>query len=91
MTEEKNDKKYTTISIPTPLAEKIKKRIEGTGFNSLSSYVTYVLREVISGIEEETEEAFTKEDEEKVKERLRALGYLDWGKKHAKTTRWKTN
>ncbi len=71
-----DDKKYTTISIPTPLAEKIKKRIEGTGFHSLSSYVTYVLREVLSGIEEE-EEAFSKEDEEKVKERLRALGYLD--------------
>ncbi len=71
------EKKYTTISIPTPLAQKIKKRIEGTGFNSLSSYVTYVLREVISGIEDKDEEAFSKEDEEKVKERLRALGYLD--------------
>ena len=77
MKEEKDDKKYTTISIPTPLAEKIKKRIEGTGFTSLSSYVTYVLREVISGMDEEPEEAFSKEDEEKVKERLRALGYLD--------------
>jgi len=77
MKEEKGEKKYTTISIPTPLAEKIKKRIEGTGFTSLSSYVTYVLREVISGTEEETDEAFSKEDEEKVKERLRALGYLD--------------
>ena len=72
------DKKYTTISIPTPLAEKIKKRIEGTGFHSLSSYVTYVLREVISNMDEDAEEeAFTKEDEEKVKDRLRALGYLD--------------
>lgn len=77
MAEEKDEKKFTTVSIPTPLAEKIKKRIKGTGFTSLSSYVTYVLREVISGIEEEAEEAFTKEDEEKVKERLRALGYLD--------------
>ena len=78
MAEEKNEKKYTTISIPTPLAEKIKRRIEGTGFHSLSSYVTYVLREVISGMEDdEGEEAFTKEDEEKVKDRLRALGYLD--------------
>jgi Arc/MetJ-type ribon-helix-helix transcriptional regulator len=74
MTEEK---KFTTISIPTPLAEKIKKRIEGTGFTSLSSYVTYVLREVVSGIEEESEEAFSKEDEDRVKDRLRALGYLD--------------
>ena len=74
MKKETDDKKYTTISIPTPLAEKIKKRIEGTGFTSLSSYVTYVLREVLSGIEEEErEEAFSKEDEEKVKERLRAL------------------
>jgi Arc/MetJ-type ribon-helix-helix transcriptional regulator len=78
MPEEKETKKYTTISIPTPLANKIKQRIEGTGFNSLSSYVTYVLREVISNVEDdETEEAFSKEDEEKVKERLRALGYLD--------------
>jgi len=78
MTEEKDPKKYTTISIPTPLAEKIKKRIQGTGFNSLSAYVTYVLREVISNIDEDDkEEAFSKEDEEKVKERLRALGYLD--------------
>ena len=78
MTEENENKKYTTISIPTPLANKIKKRIEGTGFNSLSSYVTYVLREVISNVEEdEHEEAFSKDDEEKVKDRLRALGYLD--------------
>jgi len=74
---ENENKKYTTISIPMLLAEKIKKRIDGTGFTSLSSYTTYVLREVISGIEEDKEEAFTKEDEEKVKQRLRALGYLD--------------
>jgi len=77
MAERKDENKYTTISIPTPLAKKIKKRTEGTGFTSLSSYVTYVLREVISGKEEESEEVFSKEDEEKVKERLRALGYLD--------------
>ncbi len=72
-----DDKKYTTVSIPTPLAEKIKKRIEGTGFTSISSYVIYVLREVIASMEEDEKEVFSKEDEEKVKERLRALGYLD--------------
>ena len=77
MAEEKEEKgKYTTVSIPTPLA--IKKRIEGTGFNSISSYVTYVLRELLASMEEEEkEEVFSKEDEEKIKERLRALGYLD--------------
>ena len=90
MAEVKDNKKFTTISIPTPLAKKIKKRIEGTGFTSLSSYVTYVLREVISGIEEENEEVFSKDDEKRVKDRLRALGYLDWGDKNAKTTWRKT-
>ncbi|AEC51966.1 hypothetical protein PNA2_1050 [Pyrococcus sp. NA2] len=75
MEEEKN---YVTISIPKPLYDKIKERIEGTGFTSVSEYVTYVLREVLASLEEEEEEeVFTEEEEEKVKERLRALGYLD--------------
>jgi Arc/MetJ-type ribon-helix-helix transcriptional regulator len=72
------DKKYTTISIPTPLADKLKKQIEGTGFNSLSSYVTYILRQVVSSIEnDERVREFSKDDEEKIKERLRNLGYID--------------
>jgi len=77
----KSEKKsrYTTVSIPTPLVEKIRKRMEGTGFTSVSSYVTYVLRQIISSIEkEESDKAvFSAEDEERIKDRLRALGYLD--------------
>jgi len=73
-----DERKHTTVSIPVQLYEKIKKRIEGTGFTSVSDYVTYVLREVLASLEEEEkEEVFSKEEEEKVKERLRALGYLD--------------
>jgi len=76
--DEEKSKKYTTVSIPVQLYEKIKKLIEGTGFKSVSDYVTFVLREVIASIEEEEkEEVFTKEEEEKIKERLRALGYID--------------
>ena len=70
------EKKFTTVSIPAPLFKKIEERIKGTGFTSVSSYVTYVLRELIAE-EEGEEEPFTKEDEERIKERLRALGYLD--------------
>ena len=70
------DKKFTTVSIPTPLFKKVEERIKGTGFTSVSSYVTYVLREVVSEEEEETE-PFTKQDEERVKDRLKALGYMD--------------
>ncbi len=71
-------RKHTTITIPKPLYEKIKERIKETGFTSVSDYVTYVLREVVSSLEEEQKkEVFTREEEKKVKERLRALGYLE--------------
>jgi len=70
-------KKFTTVSIPTPLFKKIEERIKDTGFTSVSSYVTYVLREIVAEEEEKTEEPFTKEDEERVKARLKALGYID--------------
>ena len=79
MSEEDHKVEYTTVSIPKILAEKIKERMKGTGFSSVSSYVTYVLRQVLSSIEaeERSKEAFTKEEEEKVKQRLRDLGYID--------------
>jgi len=71
--------KFVTVSVPAELAELVKKRIVGTGFHTLSSYVTYVLREVIHHSPEvkEQKEAFTKDEEAKVKERLRSLDYLD--------------
>jgi len=73
-----SEEKFVIVSIPVQLYEKIKQRIEGTEFTSVSDYVTYVLTEVLASLEEEEEEeVFTEEEEEKVKERLRALGYLD--------------
>ncbi|MFW9784790.1 MAG: CopG family transcriptional regulator [Candidatus Heimdallarchaeota archaeon] len=79
MSDEEHKVEYTTVSIPKPLAEKIKERMKGTGFSSVSSYVTYVLRQVLSSIEaeERTKQPFTKEEEDKVKQRLRDLGYID--------------
>ena len=70
------EEKYVEIKIPESLYKKIEERIEGTGFATVDSYVIYVLREILAE-EEEEEEVFTPEEEEKVKERLRALGYLD--------------
>lgn len=73
-----DEKKYTTVSIPKPLYDKIKELIKDTGFTSVSDYVTYVLREIVASIEEEEkEEVFSEEEEEKIKARLRALGYID--------------
>jgi len=69
------EKKFINVPIPALLFQEIEQRIKGTEFTSVESYVTYVLTEVVS--EEEEAESFSKEDEESVKDRLRALGYLD--------------
>ena len=71
------EKEQATITIPASLYEKIEKRIEGTEFSSVSEWATYVLKEVLANLEEEEkEESLTKKDEERIKERLKALGYL---------------
>ncbi len=70
-------RKYTTVSIPVSLYERIKSIMEGTGFKSVSDYVTYILREVVSMHERERMASpFSEEDVERIKEKLRALGYL---------------
>ena len=74
------EKKFTSVSIPIPLFRKVEERIKGSGFTSVSSYVTYVLREIMAEEdrrEDDDQQPFSKEDEERVKDRLRALGYID--------------
>jgi Arc/MetJ-type ribon-helix-helix transcriptional regulator len=70
--------KYTTVSIPVPLHERLERLIKRKGgFKSVSDYVTYVLREVVAMHElREVPEPFTSEDVEAIRERLKALGYL---------------
>ena len=69
--------KYTTVSIPVTLYKRIKNLIEGTGFTSVSSFVTYVLREVVARYEEEkSSQVFTEEEREAIIEKLKKLGYL---------------
>ncbi len=70
------DSEFTTVSIPTSLFRKIEEAIRGTDIGSPASYIVKVLRESLSK-DESAETVFSKEDEEKVKERLKALGYID--------------
>jgi metal-responsive CopG/Arc/MetJ family transcriptional regulator len=69
---EKN--KFTTVSIPTPLFKKLEKMIKGTGFPSVSSFVGFVMREVV--LSKKKKEPFSTENREKIMERLEKLGYL---------------
>jgi Arc/MetJ-type ribon-helix-helix transcriptional regulator len=70
------EKEFTPVSIPTSLYKKIEEKIKGTEFSSVSSYVTKVLRENLAK-NEDNKEVFSPEEEEKIKERLKALGYID--------------
>ena len=71
-----NDAIFGTELTDNDLYKKIEERIKDASFKSVSEYITYVLQEIIENSEEE-EETFSEEEEEKIKERLRALGYLD--------------
>jgi Arc/MetJ-type ribon-helix-helix transcriptional regulator len=70
--------KYTTVSIPVGLHERVERLVKKkASFKSVSDYVTYVLREVVVMHEsDEVPEAFTSEDLEAIRTRLKALGYL---------------
>jgi len=70
--------KYTTVSIPVSLHDRLQRLVEKKrSFKSVSDYVTYVLREVVAMHEsDEIPDAFSSEDVEQIRSRLKALGYL---------------
>jgi Arc/MetJ-type ribon-helix-helix transcriptional regulator len=64
-----NEKEGKAVILYAELYSRIEERVKATGFGSVDEYVTFVLEEVLK------EEG--KEEEELVKKRLRALGYLE--------------
>ena len=74
-------KETIKVSINKPLAKKLHCRLKETDFKSLSEYVNFILEEVITSLEEQENEdgeiGYTEEEEDKVKQRLRDLGYID--------------
>ncbi|MBI4302328.1 MAG: CopG family transcriptional regulator [Chloroflexi bacterium] len=63
-----------TVSLPADLYRRIGERMSHADFLSVDEYVVFVLEEVLK--EDETEVSFSEEEEEMVKKRLKALGYL---------------
>ncbi|MDI3548496.1 MAG: hypothetical protein PWR10_2148 [Halanaerobiales bacterium] len=74
-----------TIKIPRNLYEKLKEVIEDTGFNSVTEFIVYVMRDLISTTElgdKEQNEVFndqqlTRQEIYLIRKRLKSLGYLD--------------
>jgi len=70
------DKEFTDIAIPNSLYKQIEEKIKGSDVASVQDFVVKVLKENLPKAEEPAE-GLSKEEEDKVKERLKALGYMD--------------
>lgn len=69
-------KEKTTVTIPSALFQKVEKEIAASEFNSVEEYIIKALEEKLPQ-DQPSEKSLSTEEEEKIKERLRALGYMD--------------
>lgn len=65
-----------TIKIPRQLYNNLKEIIEGTGFDSVTDFIVYVLRDLASSRVVREEERLSKDEVVAVRQRLKTLGYL---------------
>ena len=70
-----------TLKIPRTLYEKLQKIIKGTGYSSVTEFVVYVLRDLVSSDDfvkrnDEISE-LTEKEIKAIRKRLRNLGYLE--------------
>lgn len=70
--------RYTTVSIPVTLYKRIKELTKDTGFTSVSQFVIYILRDIVTSMEKERlcEETLSEEEKKRIIERLKKLGYI---------------
>jgi len=72
----KNGKKKVTIKIPKPLYDNIREIVEGSGFNSVTEFIVYILRDLVSSTVLKREPSLSRSEIELIKKRLKSLGYL---------------
>ena len=70
------EKKTVKIGIPESLFARVKEQMKTTRFQSVEEYIVHLLREALPE-KKGDEQPYTKEEEERIKERLRSLGYLE--------------
>jgi len=68
-------KQKVTIKIPKPLYDNLGKIIEKSGFNSVTEFIVYVLRDLVSS-KSAGKESLTQEEIEMIKNKLKSLNYL---------------
>jgi hypothetical protein len=67
-----------TLKIPAELFQHLTKLIQGTGFRSVTEFAVFVLRDVAAGGKiEHKPDSLTQREVNAVRDRLRALGYIE--------------
>jgi hypothetical protein len=67
-----------TLKIPAELYKNLAGLIEGTGFRSVTEFAIHVLRDVAAGGKlEQKGSGLTEREVDAVRQRLRALGYIE--------------
>lgn len=67
------------VEIDGDKADVLRARASEKGFDDLEAYVDYLMDQIVDKIRKEKQdvEAYSNKEEEKVKDRLRDLGYMD--------------
>jgi len=65
-----------TIKIPRQLYDKLKHILEGSGYNSVTDFIVYVLRDLVATTRK-AEGKINEAEFDEIKQRLRNLGYLE--------------
>ena len=65
------------IVLPAKLYSRLEERARLSGFDSTNEYVIFVLEEITNAGEKAEHVTISKAEEEKIKKRLRELGYSD--------------
>jgi len=65
-----------TIKIPRKLYDRLRNIIEDSGFNSVTDFIVYVMRDIASTGRTEVTDGLSREEIEQIRKRLKNLGYL---------------
>jgi metal-responsive CopG/Arc/MetJ family transcriptional regulator len=81
-TQNKPPHKKVTIKIPGTLYNRLADTISGSGFNSVTDFIVYVLRDLVSTksqlkeSKQADESSLSTDEIEAIRKRLKTLGYL---------------
>jgi len=65
-----------TLKIPRPLYNRLSLLIDESGFTSVTEFVVYVLRDLVSHTAGEPGENLSADEIEAIRKRLKSMGYL---------------